>query len=80
MATNSNNLVTTPGGVRPADHVHTVIPDDVVQRDGTGAFSVTRKPRVDPARTKQLVATGLYAFTPGGIRPTRRGRPPARPG
>ncbi|SIO40596.1 hypothetical protein SAMN05443247_04935 [Bradyrhizobium erythrophlei] len=69
MATNSNNLVTTPGGVRPADHVHTVIPDDVVQRDGTGAFTVTRKPRVDPARTKQLVATGLYAFTPGGIRP-----------
>ena len=64
-----HGVVTTPGGPRPADHVHTVSPDDMVQRDKTGTFTVTRRPQIDLAPTRQLLATGLYAFTPGGIRP-----------
>ena len=64
-----HGVVTTPGGPRPADHVHTVSPDDMVQRDKTGIFTVTRRPQIDLAPTRQLLATGLYAFTPGGIRP-----------
>ena len=69
MAEKPKDYVTTPGGPRPADHVHTVFPGNVVERDETGAFAVTRKRQADLAPTKQLLATGLYAITPGGIRP-----------
>ena len=69
MSENPYKSITTPGGSRPADHVHTVYPDNIVQRDNSGAFTVTRRPRADLARTRQMLATGLYAYTPGGIRP-----------
>jgi hypothetical protein len=69
MAEKPKDSVTTPGGPRSADHVHTVSPGNIVQRDETGAFTVTRRRQADLARTQQLLATGLYAFTPGGIRP-----------
>src|SRR5262245_26454778 len=69
MNEKSQHIVITPGGARPADHVHTVASDEAVQRGATGEFIVTRQTRPDFARTRELLATGLYAITPGGIRP-----------
>ena len=64
----TKNIVTTPGGPRPAEKVHTVLPDNIVERDEFGNFKVMRKP-LGLAQTRQLLATGQYAITPGGIRP-----------
>src|SRR5689334_19240435 len=65
----TKQMVITPGGPRPADHVHTVPPDSIVQRDESETFTVTRKKTDDATPVRQLLATGLYAITPGGIRP-----------
>jgi hypothetical protein len=65
---NPDDYVTTPGGPRPADRVHTVLPGNVVQRGASGTFVVGLAPRLDAAAT-ELLSTGQYTVTPGGIRP-----------
>src|SRR4051812_6609054 len=69
MAPSSSDLVITPGGPRTADHIHTVQSGDIVEADRSGRFKITRRKRPDLARTRELLSTGLYAITPGGIRP-----------
>ena len=69
MAKIPKDMIYTPGGPRTPDHVHTVGPDEFVAADAAGKYSVAHKLRPDVARTRQLLSTGLYAITPGGIRP-----------
>ena len=84
MAQTPQDRIYTPGGPRTPDHVHTVGPDEYVASNAAGQYSVAHKLRPDAARTQQLLSTGLYAITPGGIRPKsmihlvqpRRGRSP----
>ena len=61
--------VHTPGGLRPEDQVHTVAPDQLVTTDTAGQYRVVRKPPLTLKRARQLLATGDYTITPGGLRP-----------
>jgi hypothetical protein len=69
MTSGSKDMVTTPGGPRSAELVHTVPPGGTVQRTVRGDFAVVANPRLDAVETKRLLDTGLYTITPGGIRP-----------
>jgi hypothetical protein len=69
METTSRKMVTTPGGPRSAENVHTLVGDEIVSREQNGSFTVTRKPRLDAAQARRLLETGRYVITPGGIRP-----------
>jgi hypothetical protein len=69
MAPSTSDLVMTPGGPRTADHIHTVQSGDIVEADKSGRFRITHRKRPDLARTRELLSTGLYEITPGGIRP-----------
>jgi hypothetical protein len=64
----SSDSIIKTGSSQPRTHIHGTR-DDVVDRGATGEFIVTRRVRPDIARTRELLATGLYAITPGGIRP-----------
>ena len=59
--------VHTPGGPRRPDQMHEVGAGQMVTPDATGRYVVAHKPP-DLARTRQLLATGEYEITPGGIR------------
>jgi len=63
------DMIYTPGGPRTPDHVHTVGPDEYVAANAAGQYSIAHRLLPDAARTRQLLSTGLYAITPGGIRP-----------
>jgi hypothetical protein len=62
------DVVFTPGGPRRADQVHAVGPGEMVTPGAAGQYTVARKPP-DLQRTRELLATGEYAITPGGLRP-----------
>ena len=62
------DVVFTPGGPRRADQVHAVGAGEMVTPGAAGQYTVARKPP-DLQRTRELLATGEYEITPGGLRP-----------
>src|SRR5487761_2483915 len=65
-----NPLALTPGGPRPADHVHPVGAEEAVRGDAAGAAAVVSGIGV-PATAPVPVASRLpgLVLTPGGFRP-----------
>jgi hypothetical protein len=61
-------IVNTPGGPRAASLIQTVQPGQVVQQASSNTFNILRKPSTLTALHRELLATGEYAITPGGIR------------
>ncbi|MDQ2852221.1 MAG: hypothetical protein M3Y49_16125, partial [Actinomycetota bacterium] len=61
--------VYTPGGPRTPDQVHTVGADEIVAADEAGRYRVANRAALTAKRTRQLLATGDYGITPGGVRP-----------
>ena len=61
--------VYTPGGMRSREQIHTVGAGEVIARQSDGSFAVSPAQAPNLARTRELLATGQYAFTPGGLRP-----------
>src|SRR4051812_26823069 len=69
MASTPKEPVYTPGGPRSRDQIYAVGADEVIARQVGGTFGVARAQAPNQARTRELLATGQYAFTPGGLRP-----------
>jgi hypothetical protein len=68
MPQKDDEIVITPGGPRSVSLVHTVTPGDIVEQVSQNTF--TTHPNASAIRElhQELLATGDYEITPGGIR------------
>ena len=64
----SEAVVITPGGPRPARQVHEVKPDEAVVRTPEGSFVTAARPHLLTPELKALLDSGDYVITPGGPR------------
>ena len=65
---NQEDLVTTPGGPRPARQVHEVRPGEAVAGKPGGAFETVSRPHLLTPQLKALLDSGDFVITPGGPR------------
>jgi len=61
-------IVFTPGGPRASSLIQTVQPGTVVQQPSSNTFNILKTPSRLTTLHRQLLATGEYEITPGGIR------------